>query len=175
MDVMILAKIKDPKNIGIIAVFSALAFVATRFIQIPILQTGGYLNFGEAIIYIAAIFFGPFVGGLVGAIGPALADVTSPYAAFAPFTFVIKGIEGFVVGKISSNDQKTINKISGILAGGGIMVLGYYLVEILVFLVPPPVALIEVPFNILQFIVGGIIAIIITKKLKKSVDRIMYR
>lgn len=170
-----LRKIKDPKNIGIVAVFSALTFVATRFIQIPILQTGGYLNFGEAIIYISAIFFGPAVGGLVGAIGPALADVTSPYAAFAPFTFLIKGIEGFIVGKISSSEQKKLIKVLGLLVGGSVMVIGYFIVEISVFLVPPPIAIIEIPFNILQVIVGGIIAIIITERLKKSVDRIMYR
>ncbi len=169
-----LTKIKS-KNIGIVAVFSALAFVATRFLQIPILQTGGYLNFGEAIIYIAAIFFGPAVGGLVGAIGPALADVTSPYAAFAPFTFMIKGLEGFIVGKISSTTQSKVTKILGIVAGGSIMVIGYFIVEILVFMIPPPIALIEVPFNISQFVVGGTIAIIITERLKKSVDRIMYR
>ncbi|KYC52120.1 MAG: putative disulfide oxidoreductase [Candidatus Methanofastidiosum methylothiophilum] len=169
-----LTKIKS-KNIGIVAVFSALAFVATRFLQIPILQTGGYLNFGEAIIYIAAIFFGPAVGGLVGAIGPALADVTSPYAAFAPFTFMIKGLEGFIVGKISSTTQSKVTKLLGIVAGGSIMVIGYFIVEILVFMIPPPIALIEVPFNIFQFVVGGTIAIIITERLKKSVDRIMYR
>ena len=169
-----LTKIKS-KNIGIVAVFSALAFVATRFLQIPILQTGGYLNFGEAIIYIAAIFFGPTVGGLVGAIGPALADVTSPYAAFAPFTFMVKGLEGFIVGKISSSTQSKVTKILGILAGGSIMVIGYFIVEVLVFLIPPPIALIEVPFNIFQFVVGGTIAIVITERLRKSVDRIMYR
>ena len=160
-----MAKIKDPENIGIVAVFSALAFVATRFIQIPILQTGGYLNFGEAIIYIAAIFFGPFVGGLVGAIGPALADITSPYAAFAPFTLLIKGIEGFIVGKISSTNQKNMNKLLGILIGGSVMIIVYYAVEIFVFLIPTPIALIEVPFNILQVIVGGTIAMIATKTL----------
>lgn len=169
-----MTKIKS-KNIGIVAVFSALAFVATRFLQIPILQTGGYLNFGEAIIYIAAIFFGPTVGGLVGAIGPALADVTSPYAAFAPFTFIIKGLEGFIVGKISSTKQSKVTKLLGIVAGGSIMVIGYFIVEILVFMIPPPIALIEVPFNIFQFLVGGTIAIIITERLKKSVDRILYR
>lgn len=166
-----MTKIKS-KNIGIVAVFSALAFVATRFLQIPILQTGGYLNFGEAIIYIAAIFFGPTVGGLVGAIGPALADVTSPYAAFAPFTFIIKGLEGFIVGKISSTKQSKVTKLLGIVAGGSIMVIGYFIVEILVFMIPPPIALIEVPFNIFQFLVGGTISIIITERLKKSVDRI---
>jgi len=170
-----LIKIKDPKNIGIVAVFSALAFVATRFIQIPILQTGGYLNFGEAIIYISAILFGSTVGGLVGAIGPALADITSPYAAFAPFTLIIKGIEGFIVGKISSKKDNKLKRILGILTGGSIMVVGYYLVEISIFLIPPAIALVEVPFNIIQFIVGGIIAIILTDRLKKSIDRIMYR
>jgi uncharacterized membrane protein len=55
------------------------------------------------------------------------------------------------------------------------MVIGYYIVEILIFLIPPPVALIEIPFNILQFVVGGVIAIFVTEKMKKSVDRIMYR
>ncbi|KYC47761.1 MAG: hypothetical protein AMQ74_01652 [Candidatus Methanofastidiosum methylothiophilum] len=170
-----MTKIKDPKIIGIVAVFSALAFVATRFIQIPILQTGGYLNFGEAIIYIAAIFFGPTVGGMVGAIGPALADITSPYAAFAPFTFIIKGLEGFIVGKISSGSKDKLKKVFGIILGGSVMIIGYFVVEISIFLIPPPVALIEVPFNILQFIVGGIISIILTERLKTSVDRIMYR
>jgi len=173
--VVILAKIKDPKNIGIVAVFSALAFVATRFIQIPILQTGGYLNFGEAIIYIAAIFFGPFVGGLVGAIGPALADITSPYAAFAPFTLLIKGIEGFIVGKIASTNPKNMNKLLGILIGGSVMIIGYYIVEILVFLILSPIALIEIPFNVLQVIVGGTIAMIATKTLKNSIEEIMHR
>ena len=170
-----MTRIKDPKNIGIVAVFSALAFVATRFLQIPILQTGGYLNFGEAIIYISAILFGSTVGGLVGAIGPALADITSPYAAFAPFTLIIKGIEGFIVGKISSKDDNKLKRILGVLTGGSIMVVGYYLVEISIFLIPPAIALVEVPFNIIQFIVGGIIAIILTDRLKKSIDRIMYR
>ncbi len=170
-----MTKIKNPKYIGVVAVFAALAFVTTRFIQIPILQTGGYLNFGEAVIFISAIFFGPVVGGLVGAIGPALADLTSPYAAYAPFTFVIKGIEGFVVGKIAFNSEDRYKKILAIIAGGSIMVIGYFVVQITVFLIPPPVALIEVPFNVLQVLVGGVIAIFVTEKLKKSVNNIFHR
>jgi hypothetical protein len=55
------------------------------------------------------------------------------------------------------------------------MVIGYFIVEISVFLIPPPIALVEVPFNIVQFAVGGIIAIILTERLKISVDRIMHR
>ena len=158
--------IQKSKSVSIVAIFSALAFVATRFLQVPILQTGGYLNFGEAVIYLAAIIFGPVVGGLVGAIGPALADLSSPYAAFAPFTFVIKGLEGFIVGKIAENKEKTVIRVTAILIGGIIMIVGYYLVEVSVFMVPPVVALIEVPFNVIQMTVGGFVAILLTKKVK---------
>jgi len=161
-----LNNIQKSKSVSIVAIFSALAFVATRFLQVPILQTGGYLNFGEAVIYLAAIIFGPVVGGLVGAIGPALADLSSPYAAFAPFTFVIKGLEGFIVGKIAENKEKTVIRVTAILIGGIIMIVGYYLVEVSVFMVPPVVALIEVPFNVIQMTVGGFVAILLTKKVK---------
>lgn len=159
-------KINKSKSISIVAVFSALAFVATRFLQIPIFQTGGYLNFGEAVIYLAAIVFGPIVGGLVGAIGPALADLSSPYAVFAPFTFVIKGLEGLVVGKIAENKEKNAVRVIAILMGGLIMIVGYYIVEVTVFMIPPAVALIEVPFNIIQMTVGGFVAILLAKKIK---------
>ena len=159
-------KINKSKSISIVAVFSALAFVSTRFLQIPILQTGGYLNFGEAVIYLAAIVFGPIVGGLVGAIGPALADLSSPYAAFAPFTFVIKGLEGLVVGKIAENKEKNVVRVIAIIMGGLIMIVGYCIVEVYVFMIPLAVALIEVPFNIIQMSVGGFVAILLAKKIK---------
>jgi len=161
-----LNKINKSKSVSIVAIFSALAFVATRFLQVPILQTGGYLNFGEAVIYLAAIIFGPIVGGLVGAIGPALADLSSPYAAFAPFTFVIKGLEGLLVGKIAENKENTAARITAIVVGGIIMICGYYIVEVFVFMIPPAVALVEVPFNIIQMSVGGFVAILLAKKIK---------
>ena len=159
-------KINKSKSVSIVAIFSALAFVATRFLQVPILQTGGYLNFGEAVIYLAAIIFGPIVGGLVGAIGPALADLSSPYAAFAPFTFVIKGLEGLLVGKIAENKENTAARITAIVVGGIIMICGYYIVEVFVFMIPPAVAFVEVPFNIIQMSVGGFVAILLAKKIK---------
>jgi ABC-type microcin C transport system permease subunit YejB len=55
------------------------------------------------------------------------------------------------------------------------MIIGYYIVEILVFLIPSPIALIEIPFNVLQVIVGGTIAMIATKTLKNSIEEIMHR
>jgi len=95
-----------------------------------------------------------------------LADLSSPYAAFAPFTFVIKGLEGLLVGKIAENKENTAARITAIVVGGIIMICGYYIVEVFVFMIPPAVALVEVPFNIIQMSVGGFVAILLAKKIK---------
>jgi uncharacterized membrane protein len=76
-------------------------FVITRTLVVPIPQTKGFFNLGEAGIYAASLLFGPLVGALAGGVGSALADVSLGYAQYAPFTLVIKGLEGALVGAIA--------------------------------------------------------------------------
>jgi uncharacterized membrane protein len=55
------------------------------------------------MVYTAALLMGPYVGAFAGGVGSALSDVSLGYGAtFAPGTLVIKGIEGFIVGYLSS-------------------------------------------------------------------------
>ena len=61
----------------------------------------GYINLGDAIIFSIALVFGPVAGFISGAVGSALADIILGYAIWAPFTFVIKGLEGYLVGLAS--------------------------------------------------------------------------
>ena len=75
------------------AIFAALVAAVTLTIAIPIPATSGYFNFGETLIYVAALLFGPFVGAIAGA-GASLADLLLGYGIFAPGTLVIKGVEG---------------------------------------------------------------------------------
>jgi len=77
------------KNIIYTAVFSALVFVAVRFLGIP--AGGGYYHLGDAFIYLAGACL-PFpYASAAGALGGSLANLTVPPAvAFAPYTFVIK-------------------------------------------------------------------------------------
>jgi uncharacterized membrane protein len=81
------------------AIFAALVFVATMVIRITIPATGGYFNVGDSMIYVGALLYGPFVGGLAGGIGAALVDAIG-YAIFAPGTFIIKLFEGTIVGYV---------------------------------------------------------------------------
>jgi len=88
-----------PIQLALSAVMAALVFVATMVIRITIPATGGYFNVGDSMIYVAALLFGPFVGGLAGGIGASLVDVLG-YPIFAPGTFIIKLVEGVVVGYV---------------------------------------------------------------------------
>jgi len=85
------------REITAVAVFTALVFVATMVIKITIPATGGYFNVGDSMIYVAALLYGPLVGGLAGGIGASLADAIG-YPIFMPGTFIIKLIEGVIVG-----------------------------------------------------------------------------
>src|SRR5215831_14857140 len=93
-------------TITITAVFTALVFLSTYLFQIPIPATQGYFNLGDIMIFIAALTFGPTVGGFAGGVGSALSDALGGFGIFAPFTLIIKGFEGFVAGLISRRREK---------------------------------------------------------------------
>jgi uncharacterized membrane protein len=151
-------------------VMAALVAVATFFPQIPIPATKGYLNFGDIMIFITALTFGPIVGGFAGGVGSAISDVAGGYAYFAPFTLIIKGAEGLIAGLISNRLSRKRDVIAVVIAGAE-MVSGYFLAEFF-GLSEGWAALSEVPFNILQIAAGGIvgipIAIILRKRLPEA-------
>jgi uncharacterized membrane protein len=84
------------------AAFIALVTASTLLIKIPVPVTQGYINLGDAAVIIAALLFGPRTGLIAGGIGLALADWLGGYAHWAPFTLIIKGLEGFLVGLIAT-------------------------------------------------------------------------
>lgn len=148
-------------------IMAALVAIATFIVQIPNPATRGYINFGDIMIFVSALSFGPIVGGFAGSVGSAIADVASGYGYFAPFTFVIKGIEGALAGFISNRTSVSRDVLAVVIAGAE-MITGYFLVEFFP-LQFEWAALTEVPGNISQILVGGFIgvplAIIIRKRL----------
>jgi len=86
------------REIAISVIFTAIVFVFTSVIVIATPATQGFFNIGEAGVYLAAILGGPIVGAIAGGLGSALADLFLGYAHYAPGTFVIKGLEGFIAG-----------------------------------------------------------------------------
>jgi uncharacterized membrane protein len=148
------------REIAISAVMAALVCVTTLLIQIPIPATQGFFNVGDAMVMVAALTFGPIVGFFAGGIGSSLADLIGGWYVWVPFTLVIKGLEGFLAGSImvlDDEDKGVKTKIVAWIVSGSEMVLGYFLVQY--YMYGLSAALIELPFNLLQMVAGGIIGI----------------
>lgn len=138
-------------QIVLAALFSALTVVLTLLFRVPIPYGQGYFNFGDAIVMLSAFVMGPLSGFWVGSIGSALADIIAGYAIYAPITFLVKGLEGLLVGWLFLRTRRIL--LSG-LVGGIWMALGYMLGDWFLFGLAAAVA--GLPLNLLQGIIGAL-------------------
>jgi len=147
-----------------LALFTALVALATYFIKIPGANTS-YYNLGEAFIFMIAIVFGPKAGLIAGALGSSLVDlVLAPI--WVPFTFVIKGVEGWVVGKLAEGKELS-GRIIAVIIGGHIMILGYAIAVWILY--GWPAVLPEILGNYGQAAVGAIIALPLARTIEKII------
>jgi len=124
--------------IALLAVLTALTTVATIIIAIPFPTSSGYLNFGDALVMLSGLLLGPLGGFFAGGVGSAMGDVTLGFLQFAPITFVVKGCEGMIVGLVSRQvgmiNRLTKLDIVGLAAASLVMMFGYFIGEIFLFL-----------------------------------------
>jgi uncharacterized membrane protein len=110
----------------LVAVFGALSFVLTFFCAIPYAGGAGYFNFGDIVNLFAAITLGPIEGAAVGIIGGVLADLSSGYAVYAPWTLMAKGLMGASAGLLYIVLKKhRIMRFSSVFVGASLDVLSY--------------------------------------------------
>lgn len=159
----------DIKDIVVTAMFIALVFVFTAFINIklPIGGNGGLIHLGNIPLFIAAIVFGKKTGFIAGSVGMGLFDLLSGWTAWAPFTFVIVGLMGFTVGLIT--EKKTKHRflwyIVAIVAACLIKIVGYYFAEVVLYMnFITPFA--SIPGNVIQVSFAGIITVLIVDQIR---------
>lgn len=101
---------------------TSVVLVSTMFLKLP--TATGYIHLGDGVIYAASLAFGGLPGAISGALGSSLADVLGGYAAWAPWTFIIKGLAGYIAGKLGHKKNKNRQAVAMALASLWI-VLGY--------------------------------------------------
>jgi len=172
---MFFQNLSKNKKLAVYALTSAIVCVATMIIRIPTFATSGYINFGDTFIFVFAIIFNPLCGLICGGIGSALADVFSGYVYWAPYTLIIKAVEGFVCGLIVSKlykkdvseKIKMLFSLIAVIISGLIMVIGYMFAGALIkgsF----ATGLASVPENLIQAGVSIVIALLLLYSLKIS-------
>ena len=159
-------KYMSAKDITKIAIMAALVFIATFLIKIPSLN--GYTHIGDSMVIISALILGKKKGALAAGLGAALCDLLSGYMQYVIPTFLIKAIMVLIIATISEN---LINKtkfawIFGAIIGSTFQVIGYYLVEAILYGFAGAIA--SVPANIIQSIVGITLAVILATVFEKS-------
>lgn len=140
------------------------AVTGATMLSIPVPGFRLYFNFGEGIIYLAALLLGPAWGAAAGGIGASLADLLLGYPLWAPFTLVIKGAEGYVAGKAGKNSP-----LLGIASGASVMIAGYTtMAGVLYGWAAAPVELVT---DLLQCGMGAALAFLALKPLRKALSR----
>ena len=141
---------------------AALTCVATMVIKIPS-PLNGYINLGDCIVLLSGWLLSPVYGFFAAGLGSALADLFSGYAAYAPATFLIKGLMALIACGGVKLFQKRVDKqfsriISGVTAEL-FMIAGYWLFE--GFLYGFISSAVNIPANGLQGLAGLILGIVL--------------
>lgn len=147
------------KELCVQGLLVALVTVCTMVFQIPVSATNGYVHLGDSMILLVAVFFGARYGAVAGGVGAALADLLSGYAHWAPFTFIIKAVMGWLIGKIANfRGEKffTPRMVIASVVGIAWMVFGYYIGSG-ILQSSFAVALTSIPENLFQGGIGMVI------------------
>ena len=111
------AKPVNIRTLSLAALFAALCYVGFTYckIDIPVGTESTAFHLGNVFCVMAALLIGGFWGGMAGAVGMTLADLTTSYVTSAPKTFFLKLCIGLIVGlvahkifRLSENKERKI-------------------------------------------------------------------
>ncbi len=159
-----------PVHISLLVIMISLVTVGTLVIRIPN-PMGGYFNVGDVMIFVCALTFNPIISGISGGVGSAIADIIG-FPAFAIPTLIIKGLEGFLASLIT-NKKNLFRDVLAVVVAGSEMIIGYFLVEYYPLQWGLGGAMAEVPTNIAQIVIGGVVGIPIALVLRKRLPQIL--
>ncbi len=158
---------KHLQKLVLCAVFAALTCLATLVIQIPS-PLSGFMNLGDALVLTSAVLLGPLYGTAAAGIGSCLADILSGYAVYAPATLIIKALMAlvFCLLLLVIRRPRLLAALVGAVAAESVMVFGYFAYDAF-FLGFGMGAAVGIPANLIQAVLGIVIAMFLIPLLKK--------
>lgn len=158
------------KNITVTALFMAMTVIMSMsFLSVPV--PGGHLYFCDAVICIAAILLDPPEAFMVGGVGSFIGDFLF-YPAPMFVSLVSHGAQAVIISVCTRRLFKRrplLGKIVGVTLGSAVMVVGYTLGRAFVYSTPE-YAIVKLPFEILQALIGAVAGVLVTVKYKPFFD-----
>ena len=164
------------KELAITAVCIVLVYVFTAVVNVklPIAAASGLIHLGNVPLFIAAILFGKRTGMIAGGIGMGLFDLLSGWTLWAPFTLVIVGCMGLVVGAVTENKKSFPRYILAMVLACVIKIVGYYIAEGFIYgnwIAPVS----SIPGNLVQIGVAAVITLIIIEPLRVAASHTILK
>ena len=93
----------DVRTLAMAALFAALCYIGFTYckIDIPVGMEKTAFHLGNVFCVLAALFLGGMWGGMAGAVGMTIADLTTAYVTSAPKTFLLKLCIGLITGFVA--------------------------------------------------------------------------
>lgn len=93
----------DVRTLAMAALFAALCYIGFTYckIDIPVGMEKTAFHLGNVFCVLAALFLGGLWGGMAGAVGMTIADLTTAYVTSAPKTFLLKLCIGLITGFVA--------------------------------------------------------------------------
>lgn len=167
----------DTRTLAMAALFAALCYIGFTYfkIDIPVGTEKTAFHLGNVFCVLAALFLGGFWGGISGAVGMSIADLTTAYVTSAPKTFLLKLGIGLITGLIAhkvfhlsqNRKRKLPLSVATVLSCAGGMVFNIvadplvgYFYKMYVLGVPQKAASIWVKIGAITTSVNALIAVI---------------
>ena len=143
------------------------ATLLLTLLSIPLPSGYGYVNLGDAGVFLCACLLPGGLGALAAGVGAASADLILGWAVYAPVTLLIKGLTALLAGLALRRAKKAGLPLS--LLCCLLVPLGYFLYETI--LLTAPVAAVNVLPNALQAAIGAVLGTFVSKQLKAIIIR----
>ena len=143
------------------------ATLLLTLLSIPLPSGYGYVNLGDAGVFLCACLLPGGLGALAAGVGAALADLILGWAVYAPVTLLVKGLTALLAGLALRRAGKAALPLS--LLCCLLIPLGYFLYETI--LLTAPVAAANVLPNALQAAIGAILGTLVGRHLKAIIKR----
>ncbi len=157
-------------------VFAGLAtaiVTVLTMIVLPLPISNGYINLGDAGIFAAVGALGP-LGIACAVVGSMLSDLILGYGVYAPATLLIKGLEA-ALAYLLAKKQKGAARAVLLIVSALTVPAGYFLFEGLFVAGSFAAALINVPFNTIQAIIGAALGFVMMNYADKYAAGIMKK
>ncbi|MCI9144478.1 MAG: ECF transporter S component [Lachnospiraceae bacterium] len=166
----------DVRRLAQAGLLTALCYIGFAFfkIDIPAGTEKASFHFGNVFCVLAALLLGGYWGGLAGAVGMTIGDLTTTYVTSAPKTFLLKLCIGLIVGLVAHKIFKLCKShspkyVTGVTVLAAVCGMGFnvvadplvgYFYKTYLFGVPQDITAILVKISALTTSVNAVVAVI---------------